>query len=317
MRKWILAILTGTLALIVSLYIFIPGKIAIQKSIVTNASQQAVSRLLFEDSCWKKWWSGNNITAIKDSLPSFNYDGLNWTITDKKYSSILLAIREAKDTVCISSLNIIAVSKDSVQLNWQATISSPANPLKRLQQWLKAGKIKSDMKFLLNKTGAFFSKPANIYGIEIRQDRVVDSTLISTYDSVKGYPDVAFIYGLIDELKKYIVSQQATITGYPMLNIFTKDSSIYLVKVALPVDKKLPSSGKMAYKWMLPGGYILATDVRGDSKAIDQAFKQLEYFVNDNNRHAPAIPFLSLITDRLQEKDSSKWITRIYYPVMD
>jgi hypothetical protein len=42
----------------------------------------------------------------------------------------------------------------------------------------------------------------------------------------------------------------------------------------------------------------------------------VQKYKDDYQRVSPAIPFYSLITDRLKEPDSSKWITKIYFPVM-
>ena len=65
---------------------------------------------------------------------------------------------------------------------------------------------------------------------------------------------------------------------------------------------------------MLPGT-ALTTEVKGGPAAIRTAFLQLENYITDYQREAPLIPFESLVTDRLHEKDTSRWITRIYYPV--
>ena len=67
---------------------------------------------------------------------------------------------------------------------------------------------------------------------------------------------------------------------------------------------------------MLGGGNILITEVKGGSNKINNAYKQIRNYISDYNRIAPAIPFESLVTDRSKEPDSSKWVTRIYYPVM-
>ena len=36
--------------------------------------------------------------------------------------------------------------------------------------------------------------------------------------------------------------------------------------------------------------------------------------MTDNALSSPAIPFESLVTNRMQEPDTSKWVTKIYYP---
>jgi hypothetical protein len=38
--------------------------------------------------------------------------------------------------------------------------------------------------------------------------------------------------------------------------------------------------------------------------------------VQDHQRVAPAIPFQSLVTDRTKQPDTSKWVTRLYWPIM-
>jgi hypothetical protein len=140
--------------------------------------------------------------------------------------------------------------------------------------------------------------------------------LLFTFASSKGLPGTEFIYGLIDQLKNYAADQSAKVTGYSMLNISTIDSIHFLTKVAVPIDKKLKPSGNISYKWMLGGGKILVAEVQGGPASINKALKQVEVYVQDYHLIAPAIPFQSLITDRTKEKDTSKWITKIYYPVM-
>jgi len=169
---------------------------------------------------------------------------------------------------------------------------------------------------ILEQMNIFFSKNENIYGTPIKQELVVDSILISTQATSVGYPTSASIYGLINQLKIYTRNNSAIETGYPMLNVSTTDSINYLTKVAIPVNKRLKDSGTISYRWMLGGGKILVTEIKGGFHSIKKGFTEMEHFVNDYKRVAPAIPFQSLMTDRIKEPDTSKWITRIFYPVM-
>lgn len=144
---------------------------------------------------------------------------------------------------------------------------------------------------------------------------MADSNYIFTSATSANYPVTDTIYKMIDRLKNYVSKNGAKETGYPMLNIF-KERESYIVKVALPVDKKLTNSGDIKYRWMLKGGNILIAEVKGGSYQIEKAFKEMANYVEDHNRVAPAIPFQSLITDRRQEPDTNKWVTKIYWPVM-
>ena len=71
-----------------------------------------------------------------------------------------------------------------------------------------------------------------------------------------------------------------------------------------------------AMKRMVPGNILMSNDITGGSGTVEQAYKQMMYYMQDFNKTLAAIPFQSLITNRQLEKDSSKWITRIYCPVI-
>jgi hypothetical protein len=182
--------------------------------------------------------------------------------------------------------------------------------------FLKARKLKDDMAFVLQRMQTFYSEPKNIYGFDIKRELVVDSFLIATSGKCKGYPSNQFIYSLIAKLRKYATENVAKESGYPMLNIGTTDSVNFDIKVAIPVDKLLPSAGDILQKRMLGRGKILVTEVKGGNAMAAKAFLQLQQYGDDYQRSSPAIPFYSLITDRTKETDTSKWITKIYFPVM-
>ena len=101
-----------------------------------------------------------------------------------------------------------------------------------------------------------------------------------------------------------------------MLNILQQPEGGYLTRVALPVTRELPQQHDISFKRMLAGGNILITEVKGGPAQIEKASAQIENYIKDFKRMSPAIPFLSLVTDRRQQPDSTQWITRIYYPVM-
>jgi len=315
MKKWLIAILILLLLFIASIYLFVPNIISISQSIPINANKDGLYRNLSDERNWNQWWPADT-ALVKDSLYHFfSYNDYFYRIDNKAFSSFRISITN-KNFIAITSLNLFDTRLDSVKLLWGARIPASYNPLRRLQVYFKSRNLNRDMKIILEKMQSFFSKTENVYGFDIKNASVVDTALISTFASSKGYPATEFVYGLIDQLKKYITAQSAKETGFPMLNISTADSINFLTKVAIPTDKELPSSGNISYKWMLGGGNILVTEVRGGPASITKAFQQVENYVNDHQHRSPAIPFQSLVTDRRLEPDTSKWITRIYYPIL-
>jgi hypothetical protein len=101
-----------------------------------------------------------------------------------------------------------------------------------------------------------------------------------------------------------------------MLNISRTDSNAYNFMVALPINKPLSAEGEILYKQMLPKGNFEATDsIYGGFKKLDILFASFIKMKEDYQMMSPAIPFQSLITDRRKEADTTKWITRFYYPI--
>lgn len=316
MKKWLIGVIIFVVITTGLTYLLIPNIISFRSTVSFKANSQGVFRFLLDDNNWANWLQEKSgATSERDISGAYYYNGYNYAIGDKKTSSIFINVSKA-GTDAITILNLLPLSPDSTGLSWDGVMTTSYNPIKRIQVYFKAQRLKKDINFLMKKMNSFLSKPEKVYGFKIQEELVTDTTLVSTYGSSENYPSTDFIYGLIDQLKNYIVSQSAKETGAPMLNITITDSVKYLTRVAIPVDKILKPSGNIAYRWMLSGGNIFVCEVKGGLYSIDKATRQVQYYMSDHQRAAPAIPFQSLITDRRNETDTSKWITKIYYPVI-
>ncbi len=313
MKKLILILLILILLVLAGIYILIPGKITISKSIKIAANRNALYRKLEAGESWKEWWPGDKTAT--DTPFTYSFNGIRFKPEPSRVLSVPVSI-DAGNFVTATEFTFIPNNVDTTTIHIETTVPVSANPIKRVRQYFAGEKLEDSFSKILESINSTYSKIGNLYNYNIEKKRVVDSTLVSTFEETKGNPSIAGIYALIDNLKDYIKKNDAVETGFPMLNIHTTDSVTYLVRVAIPVNKRLPNSGNISYKWMLPGGNILITEVKGGQTEINKAYKQVLNYIDDHDRTAPAIPFESLVTDRRNEPDSSKWITRIYYPVI-
>jgi effector-binding domain-containing protein len=312
MKKWLLALIL--ILVVVALILLIPRSRNIEVSTSVKVNSNAFSRCFSEERSWTHWWPGPMAYNAK-GLPVFMYKGTSYTVEDKTTNSFIITISRDHN-VFETVLNYTGSSTDSIMLSWVGKETTSSNLLARWTASLKPEELEREMKFILGRIVSFYSAERNIYGIDVREEKVMDSLLISSQQMLSQPPSPADYYKMIDGLKDYAKKQNARETNYPMLNIFTRDSTQFLVKVALPVNRKLPGNGTISYKWMLGGGNILVTEIKGGPVTVRSAMKELENYVNDHHRISPAIPYESLLTDRRLEKDTSKWITRVYYPVM-
>ncbi|HEX5024948.1 MAG TPA: hypothetical protein VFV68_06735 [Agriterribacter sp.] len=312
MKKWSIGIIIFFLAFIGSVYLLIPNKITITADATVKATRQAVYRMLLNDESLSKWWPG---TVSTDSAKKqFLLNEYSYTISDNNLTLLPITIKK-KQIELHTSLYLIAPQTERVQLHWSGELPTSYNVIQRYIRFRKAKQVKRDMNSILQKMSAFFSKPENLYGYTIHHLKIVDSTYISTYDTSLTYPSTAYIYNRINKLKDYAARHSARETGYPILNIDAEDSLHYIIRVALPLDKPLPSASDIYPKRMPVNVNILMMEVRGGTETNSAAFEQLLHYVSDHHQTIPGIPFYSLVTNRSGEPDTSKWITRIYCPV--
>lgn len=312
MKKWILILIVLLGLAVGSVYVFIPARLKISQTVRIAANKEGLYRKLSNPGSWSDWWPGNKKA---DSTGAWELNGTRFIPLEQKMLSLSFSIKEG-DTETTAELTLIAIKTDSCLLHVETSIPGPANPFRRVLAYLTAVKIKEGFATILQAIDTSYSQVSKLYDYDIRKKLVVDSNLVYISTETKAIPNTEQVYAMVKKLDDFIAVKNARATGYPMLHVFTRDSIHYEVKVAIPVDRRLSDAGEIHYKWMLGGGNILVTEVKGGPEEIKKAYIQVTHYVNDYKRIAPAIPFESLVTDRTMEKDSSQWITRIYYPVI-
>jgi hypothetical protein len=312
MKKWLILVFSLFLLFWISCYFFIPEKIIVTKSIAVNANQAGVYRFLTDESNWQKWWpESSSVNDVRNIV--FEAGGFQFKKNKPLYNSFEIIIDQNIDT---SFLRIFPLAKDSIKIQWNASINTGLNPFNKIGQYFKAKKISRAMETILAGLQRHISNVKNIYGIDIRKELVKIEYLVSTKKAFTHYPRTSDIYEMIHKIKKYINEKQAKEEDYPMLHINANDSTHFEAQVAIPVNKKLPDASIFSSKRMLRNGNILAAEITGGQTTADFAMKQMDIYVFDHQYNYIAIPFFSLVTDRMNVTDTSKWVTRIYYPIM-
>jgi hypothetical protein len=99
-----------------------------------------------------------------------------------------------------------------------------------------------------------------------------------------------------------------------MVNITRADAKEIYIQVAIPIERDIPVNGAFSIKKMVLGN-LLSVKVQGDQAKVNEAFEATKQYITDKQKYSPAIPFIIYNTNRLLEKDSSKWISTISYPI--
>jgi len=279
-KKWLIAASILLVLSISCIYIFIPGKLEVSRVAFVKCNAAGASRALYPKSGWSNWWP----PAVPYPVPG----------------------------VVINIFPLRGVDSSILQCRLDMTTS--LNPLIRVRQYREAIRIGKEMVNVLSSLRGYLGKTANIYGMEVRNDMSKDSSLIVTEFVTPAYPNTTEVYEAIGALRAYITSQGGKETNYPMMRVIREADGKFNSMVAVPTDKRLKGDGKLFPRGFVPWK-VLTGEVRGGTAVAERAMDQLQLYVMDHKKTAMAIPFQSLVTDRSREADSSKWVTRIYYPI--
>ena len=313
MKKFLIFLFALCVLVLICIYIFIPSKLEISKVEYVKSNVYGTFRVVSDGNTWKKWWPNKDSVKSDFVEKSFFYNGYYYHLSNKFYHSIEVIISD-KNLSVQSSIDFIKINLDSVILIWKCQLPSGLDPFSKIKKYQQAEKIKNNMTQILSQLRLFLEKNENIYGIDLHVIMSKDSTMVLTKSVFSKYPTTSDIYNLIGNLKKYIASEGATENNFPMLHIKKLNDSTYETMVAIPVNKELAGNNKISFSRFVPWK-VLTAEVRGGNYSVDEALRQMKIYISDYQKTAMAIPFQSLVTNRMMEPDSSKWITRIYTPV--
>ena len=305
MKKVLIGLVLSIAFLLAAVYLFIPRKIKIEVTVPLNAALPGVFRTLINDSNWNKWWPGET---------PFAYNKQTYSIKRRLFNVFDIDIYSDKDTIN-SQMELVLINENTMTILWNAEQISSNDPFKRFIGHRHAKQTEKNMNAILQSLKTFLQKKENIYGVDIKEALVKDSALISTRRQFDHYPNAQEVDSMIQSLKKYISQNNAIEKNSPMLNVFELGNSRYEAMTAIPVDKALPKTNEFAPKFLLKGGNILEAEIQGGTYTIEKGLKELENYRADYKFNTPAIPYQLLVTDRAKEPDTTKWITRLYYPV--
>jgi hypothetical protein len=312
MKKWLTAFLLLILLLLISVYFLIPHNMQVSVQVDVRCTVNGANRVLQHHPQWSRWWPDRNANS-GSAGNEYLFNGWNYKLETVYYNQYSITVTNRQSRFD-SRLSLIPYSTDSLQLFWTYPIQTGYNPIKKVKQYLHARKIKHNAEKLLLRLKAFLEKPENIYGIHITTVNTPKVYLVALSKSYDRFPSTDEIYALIRRLSAYVTLEKTTETGYPMLNVTLKDNR-YQCMVALPVSRELPGKNDIVMRRIVTVK-ALSAEVIGGRGRITNALHELEQYVIDYRLFSPAIPFESLVTNRLNEPDTTKWITRVYQPLL-
>jgi hypothetical protein len=311
MKKWVVLFLVMLTLTISCIYIFIPAKIIVSGLSKAETSSDGEYRMISDESKWNKWWRDSEGKKHIAGNP-FLYNGSRFRIT--KTGNNAVGIEMDRNGEINEVLIHLITFSDSIGAIWRCELPFSNNLFSRIKNYKRAAEISRDMTGIMKIFSTFASNPQNVYGFSFFMNSIRDTTLLSTRFITSGYPSTRELYTHFDILKRSILKQNGKVSGHPMLNVDSREDGSFETQVALPTNRQLNDDGDIVYRRMVPGNF-LCSEVVGGAYTANEALKQMNYFISDNHKSKVANPFQILVTDRMTEPDTLKWITKIYIPM--
>ena len=289
--------------------IIIPNPLAIAAVVKIQSPISTVDNFTTNAINWQRWWPGTYQNNI------YTYHSKQYRLGYTKAFGATVLVQEANDSF-ISQLNVLPAADTSIAVEWTTSLPASLNPFTRIQQYNRAVGIKKDLQTLLDSLAGFGSSLKRFYGIDIQAVRFTNPYMITTIAAFTHYPTVNEMYTTLQVLRNYARDKLTPVADSPMVNIERTINNRFWLRAALPVTSELPAyaSASIQSNKMVLGNSLVAT-VTGGRYRVEEAMEQMQQYISDKQLTVPAIPFQLLITNRQQQPDSSKWVTKLFYPV--
>ncbi len=298
MRKIVLLLSTIIVLSLMAVYLLVPKLIIIKGTQVVNQSPPSVIRGMMQADKWSEWLPKETQLKVTSSMVATMQTELT---LDQIKIPVEFSIMD--DT---STNTIIGFETSMENTNW--------SPIASVQNYLFAKKIQGQLDLILSAAGNYYNTVKGVYGFDIQETNVQDSSLIALDQVRMDTPSLVQLYEMITKLEQHIASQNGKAKNAPMVNITRINKDEVYTQVAIPIEKDIQVKPPFTLKKMVLGK-LLSVAVIGDAATVNSALVATKQYLGDKQRTSPAIPFVIYNTNRLKEPDAQKWKSTINYPV--
>ena len=154
--------------------------------------------------------------------------------------------------------------------------------------------------------------------IEIIEEEVVDITYVGLKDSI-SISDIGVKTGeMIDDIKTVMGENNIEVRSNPIsvYQVWNEAEGYTVMEVGIPVlaDTKIKQNDRVKLN-VIPGGMVAKVVHVGPYDNLNEPHFAIDEWIRSNARQMRGAPWEVYVASPMNEQDSSKWITEIYYPI--
>ena len=333
--KRILLVVAGIVLLLSIIGLLLPSKSHVERSVVVKAPIETVFNQVNTLANWKKWspwYKLDTAAAITyNNTPAGNGASYSWESKNKEVGAGTLTLSDVKPNEHITQnmkfrdwgegkaeMNF-APEGNGVKVTWTMDSDYGWNIFFRYIGVFMQSQLEktfdqglADLKYVAEHEPVVAENGA-AYKVQ-----VVDNINIVALSVYKKGTEQTISQMLGDgyaEVQAFMAKNKLKQMGAPfaVIPVFNMKGAVEL-EAAIPIEKAVPVSGNIKLL-EVKHPHALKVDYYGDYAGSGAAHDAIDKWAKANNRKISSAPWEVYVTDPMVEKDTTKWLTEILYPV--
>ncbi|MDX2001980.1 MAG: SRPBCC family protein [Chitinophagales bacterium] len=334
--KIVLLVILSLILLITIAGFIMPRQMHVEYTGQVNAPIDQVYRAVSDLRTWGKWdaWSKNDpeqkvtfegpdggVGQIRKWEGKKNGEGSMTIVSTRENQEMVSELDFGFGGKPTSTIYFVDKGGNATEVRWVMDNDLGMNPFVRLMMGMFKGAMVNDFKTSLEGLDTYLkTNPTTASNNTVAKPQVID--LQEQWFATVSKKNVAFdnisesLGSMYGSIGAFLAQSKVEPTGPP--SAFYTNYNIE--KRMMDIEAALPISGKIDAKngiLVRPLGHKKAVmlEYHGAYDKMDAAHDQLQAYITDNKLTIVGAPWETYVSDPMMEKDTSKWLTNIYYPV--
>jgi effector-binding domain-containing protein len=332
MLKKILFTLALAVAILALVSFFLPSKIHVSRSTVINVKPETAFAQVNNLKIWKNWSYWDQLDPEMQSVYEGPESGAgamhSWKSDHRMVGEGSMTIVESTEpSIIITSLNFGGTTslggwtfeefdsgtQATVYMDLELSFVSRIFPGLMMNEWLgnDFDKTLAGLKSWCESLPVA-PEEKEVWTVETINTTATDALSIQITTNQENFTsklNEAYIQ-LNDAISKQGLRQSGP--NYAIYYQWSKDTVSF--EAGIPVDNKGKTEGNINAV-SIPSVKAVKVDYYGESAGTEKVHYFIDEYVKENGITITGAPWEEYVTDPSAEPDTSKWLTRVYYPV--
>jgi len=326
--KTAVIIILGMTTLLILASFLLPRQVHVERTIMVDAPANIIYNQVNTLKNWENWSPWHKLDPEMTLVYSGPASGVGskyiWeskkvgsgalTITESHHHSFIATEMDFMEQGTATSNFRFEPLNGGTQVTWSMDTDMGLNPISKYMGLFMDRMVGADFEKGLANLKDFSEKWAASIPVKIEERKIDDQYILTiraqcTPDEVSQ--QLANIYG---QISTFMNTKGLKPTGSPFAIYHSFSTDEIDMEAGIPINREANSAENIRFQ-KRNGGKVIMVEHHGSYDKIGNIHDQVNQWIIRQNKKVIGSPWEVYVTDPQKEKDTSKWITEIYYPI--